>query len=207
MDKEKILEYVLNYGSDNTSWFGGNFEGGAYLQQVPSEIADFLFDFHDRHIYNYLEIGVASAGFTRLFTEFNNVDNVYLVDLFEHPSIEKAYINNIRNIKTRIKSLISYFGDSHSEEFIKWIEHINPGFDFIMIDGDHTYQGVIQDINLALRLISKDHFDKPAKILFHDFFACPDVQRAVNEFVSSKKIKFHSMYGGKLGLCLAEPVL
>lgn len=68
------------------------------------------------------------------------------------------------------KSLIQELGISTSiigfvgtfQQFIEQHPEIQPGF--IVIDGDHAYEGVVQDIQAAKRL---NH--QPAAIAFHDF--------------------------------------
>lgn len=51
-------------------------------------------------------------------------------------------------------------------------------FDLVFIDGDHTYQGVVQDAQGVLPFLTKD-----AYILFHDSFN-PDVDRGIRYFLA-----------------------
>lgn len=78
---EEILKHVLDAGSNAVWYFGGAFNGGYHLQQVPEEISQFLFDHQNLTINNYLEIGVCQGGLTRLMCDILNIRNVHLMDL------------------------------------------------------------------------------------------------------------------------------
>src|SRR4051812_6672014 len=94
---EEILEFVLNAGSDSVEVFGGNFKGGYELQQCPEEIRDFLYTYQGTPINNFLEIGVAAGGNTRIFCDFLPINNVYTMDLDVHPSINYEGNPNARS--------------------------------------------------------------------------------------------------------------
>lgn len=51
-------------------------------------------------------------------------------------------------------------------------------FDFVLIDGDHTYEGVLRDASGVLPLAAEG-----AYLLFHDSFF-PDVSQAIRDFVA-----------------------
>ena len=75
--REEILDIVLNAGSDSLEVFGGKFKGGYELQQCPGEISDFLLEYQNLEIENFLEIGVAAGGHTRIFCDFLKIKDVY----------------------------------------------------------------------------------------------------------------------------------
>jgi predicted O-methyltransferase YrrM len=165
--KDEILEFVLNAGSDSTEVFGGKFKGGYELQQCPEEITDFLMTYQGTEVNNFLEIGVAAGGNTRIFTDFLNIKDVYTMDLNEHPSINyegnpNARDNNFKNLKNS-GTLISFFGDSHSENARKWLENLNIKFDMVFIDGDHTENGIKLDTELVLPFLVDNAF-----VIYHD---------------------------------------
>ena len=66
---EEILNFVLNAGSNHLWVFGGKFQGGYELQQDPDEITAFLMDYQGKEIENFIEIGVAAGGNTRIFCD------------------------------------------------------------------------------------------------------------------------------------------
>lgn len=165
--KEEILQFVLEAGSDSVEVFGGNFKGGYELQQCPEEITDFLTTYQETSINNFLEIGVAAGGNTRIFTDFLKIKDVYTMDLNEHPSISydgnpNARTNNFKNLKNS-GVLKSFFGDSHSNEAKKWLEDLDIKFDMVFIDGDHTEYGIKLDTELVLPILNDN-----AYVIYHD---------------------------------------
>jgi hypothetical protein len=165
--KEEILQFVLNAGSDSVEVFGGNFKGGYELQQCPDEITNFLSTYQNTEVTNFLEIGVAAGGNTRIFCDFLNIKDVYIMDLNVHPSINyegnpNARDNNFNNLKNN-GDLKSFFGDSHSVEAMEWMKNLNVKFQMAFIDGDHTEQGIKLDTELVLPFL-----DDNAYIIYHD---------------------------------------
>ena len=165
--KEEILQFVLNAGSDSVEVFGGNFKGGYELQQCPDEITNFLATYQNIELTNFLEIGVAAGGNTRIFCDFLNIKDVYVMDLNVHPSISyegnpNARDNNFNNLKNN-GDLKSFFGDSHSVEAREWMENLNIKFQMAFIDGDHTEQGIKLDTELVLPFL-----DDNAYVIYHD---------------------------------------
>ena len=165
--KEEILEFVLSAGSDSTEVFGGRFKGGYELQQCPEEITGFLEKYQDLNISNFLEIGVAAGGNTRIFCDYLNIQNVHVMDLNEHPSISyagnpNARDNNFSQLKNK-GEFKSFYGDSHSEDAKKWLGDLTTKFQMVFIDGDHTENGIKLDTELVL-----PHLDDNAYVIYHD---------------------------------------
>jgi hypothetical protein len=164
---EEILEFVLNAGSNAIEVFDGKFDGGYELQQNPTEISNFLYDFQSKHIDNFLEIGVAAGGNTRIFTDFLNIHNICTMDLGVHPSINSkdnpnARDNNFAHFK-HSGELLSFIGDSHSLEANDWLKNLKILFDMVFIDGDHTETGIELDTKLVLPYLKED-----AYVIYHD---------------------------------------
>ena len=165
--KEEILDFVLNAGSDSVEVFGGNFKGGYELQQCPEEITEFLNTYQNTEIDNFLEIGVAAGGNTRIFTDFLKTLATFLFSDHPDPSISydgnpNARDNNFTHLKN-YGELKSFFGDSHSEEAKKWLESLNVKFQMVFIDGDHTEHGIKLDTELVLPFL-----DDNAYVIYHD---------------------------------------
>jgi len=165
--REEILDFVLNSGSDSLEVFGGKFKGGYELQQCPNEITDFLMEYQGLVIENFLEVGVAAGGNTRIFCDFLNIKDVYTIDLNEHPSINypenpKARDNNFKNLKNSGK-LESFYGDSHSDDANQWLKEKNLKFNMVFIDGDHTEHGILLDTKLVL-----PYLENNAYVIYHD---------------------------------------
>jgi len=54
-------------------------------------------------------------------------------------------------------------GDSHDEDVLNKVKEITPIYDLLMIDGDHTYEGVKKDFEIYVPLVKKGGL-----ILMHD---------------------------------------
>jgi len=156
---DNILDYVNSVGSNSLSVFGGSFEGGYQLQQVPEEISKMIFDLKKDNIKieNYCEIGAASHGLTRLMVDLFDIKSVVTIDLgLDWPGKE----NNINAIKEKT-SIHIINGDSHTFPFFN--NCFCPIFDFVVIDGDHSYEGVKNDYRNVVKYLKKD-----GHIMFHD---------------------------------------
>jgi cephalosporin hydroxylase len=182
--REEILDFVLNAGSDSLEVFGGKFKGGYELQQCPEEISDFLVEYQNIEIENFLEIGIAAGGNTRIFCDFLKIKDVYTIDLDEHPSISyennpKARDNNFMNLKNTGK-IENFYGDSHSSEAEEWLSAKGVKFDMVFIDGDHTEHGIKLDTELVL-----PHLNDNAYVIYHDTVVVDVGSKEFNEKLRS----------------------
>ena len=64
---------------------------------------------------------------------------------------------------------------------INWMGNV---FDFIYIDGNHTYESVLTDSHLALELLNKDG----GLIIWHDFNNVPAVKTALDTLITREPI-------------------
>jgi len=158
-----IYSYVLDVGSKHAGFFGAKYTGGYCLQQNPEEISRFLFDFKDLDIKNYLEIGCADGGVTRLLCDVLKIENVYTIDLgWKDGDNPNSYRDGIDNLKNSGKINI-FRGNSHSKEAEQFLEESGKQFDVIFIDADHTFEAVMRDTALAVK------YAKPNTIfVYHD---------------------------------------
>jgi cephalosporin hydroxylase len=165
--RDEILQFVLAAGSDSPEVFGGLFKGGYELQQCPDEITDFLHTYQDLEVKNFLEIGVAAGGNTRIFCDFLRVYDVYTMDLDVHPSIDYAGNPNARaNNFVKLKNtggIYHYYGDSHAPAANEWLKNTGVKFDMVFIDGDHTEEGIKLDTELVL-----PYLEDNAYVIYHD---------------------------------------
>lgn len=69
----------------------------------------------------------------------------------------------------------------------KAVEAAGGKFDFVLIDGDHTYKGVLRDARGVL-----PHVTNNAYLLFHDSFF-KDVARGLNQFADENAFKLVDM--------------
>ena len=77
-----------------------------------------------------------------------------------------------------------YIGDSHTISCLDHMKKWQGLFDFIFIDGDHSYEGVKTDIKLAKILAAPN-----ALLAFHDTTQVPGVWQAYKEALDNGTMK------------------
>jgi cephalosporin hydroxylase len=174
-----LVETIRALGTDSRAIFGEDyyFEGGFRLQQRTNEIAALCMYLSDRAPQGaYLEIGTANGGTCRLLQQRLSFSQVLSVDDGRHPG--GVNLTNVAN-------LFHFTGDSHSPEAAAFIgTTLRAPLAVALIDGDHTYKGVLQDTHLVLR------FATPGTLLvYHDIAG--DAHRGVRR---------HWMLGAATGL-------
>ena len=167
------IKEVEAMGSDSIAVFGGTFEGGINLQQVPDEIVPCINDIiKSKHkIENFLEIGSAAGGTSFLFDRVFDLENIVIVDDNRHPKHELRS-DNLKNVKAKVSE---YINDSKYHGSINFVKNLSIKFDVILIDGDHSHDGVVSDINNYSQFLSDDGF-----LILHDTVACLGVKQAFN---------------------------
>ena len=184
---EEIERFVIDAGSDSVQVFGGNFEGGSQIQQVPDEISRCLFDILSsrKKIGAYLEIGAAAGGTTFLMNHFLKPEKIVLIDDNMHPK------HHIRPYILRDVKYSEVVGNSHSEGALSAIKNMSVMFDLILIDGDHSYAGCKNDAENFARFLNDGGF-----LMFHDSYCteCWGVHQVVEEFKNNKDFLFVGEY-------------
>lgn len=158
---------------------------------------------------NYLEIGVFNGdslqGLARAypnraiygvdpFIEDGNTEHTTGVKRNESMPVQKA--NTLNNIQgyTNIKlyeQTSRAFSDALSDALVKELD-----IGYVLIDGSHHYEDVIEDVHMAMRLIG----NKPGAIVFDDV-NLPGVGPAYQEF----KQLYSGLYGPAIDIYPAEP--
>lgn len=124
------------------------------IEQKPEEYKQLLelLDNNWKHGYA-LEIGSnyggTTAGFCRLFKK------VITIDI--------AYNPNFDRLKAKYPGYSYIIGDSTSNNVVDLIKSLGIKFDFIFIDGDHSYEGVKNDYEKFKQFLADDGF-----MGFHD---------------------------------------
>ncbi|HLG90823.1 MAG TPA: class I SAM-dependent methyltransferase [Candidatus Saccharimonadales bacterium] len=178
---EEILEYVKKCGS-SVQYDAAPY----YIQQVPEEISALLHELAKAdHYSNFMEIGSAAGGTSRLFNDFFHFRNMVVLD-------NNAY--NQKAVRIRKQQLaglpvMEFNGDSQSVEANNFVRDLNIEFDILFIDGDHSYNGVRNDYYNHLEFVKKGGF-----LIFHDSVSFPEVGRFVNELKHDSRLTFIDQY-------------
>lgn len=198
----QLQKEVRLAGTDNLPFFANDyaFEGGLSLQQNPDEFAALCALLEERKPHaTYVEIGSASGGACLFLHRKLGFSQVLSLDDGRHPRATEQPANF-----QEIIGLNQYVGDSHTDAATRFLAtHVGPdGIQVAFIDGDHSYEGVMQDILLI------KPFCKPGTlIVFHDIVAVPDVKEAWLNGQRLKLFKPIAEYVGQnlpLGIGVAE---
>jgi cephalosporin hydroxylase len=146
-----------------------------------------------------LEIGTASGGTVRLVQTRLRSEQVLSLDDGRHPDahLQDAHLGAIPNIAR-------YSGDSHASAARDFIaSNLSLPLGIAVIDGDHSYDGVLSDTRLVLS------FAQPGTLLvYHDTVAVPDVRhhwrKAAATGLFAPVAHFVDDRPGALGIGVAE---
>lgn len=198
---EEIRQFIIDAGSDNLAVFGGSYEGGIHIQQVPDELAPCIHKMmvSGESIGSLLEIGAAAGGTTFVLDHFFGPGTIVLIDDNKHPK------HTLRPDILKDVSREELIGSSRNRDIIA---RAKGPFDLILIDGDHSYQGVKEDVDNYLPKLRKGGF-----LLLHDSatrqWGC-DVPLVVEELKQGMKVLLIEEYvshdGPKCGLALFRKV-
>lgn len=141
------------------------------LIQNPIEILEFSKFYYELKCKNVLEIGTFFGGTFYLLCKLSDESGkkISLDYPFSGTPGGESVIQNhdmiISNLKKFGRNVEVLTMDSHSPETLKYIENImgDQEFDFIFIDGDHSYDGVKQDFEMYKHLLKDGGY-----IGFHD---------------------------------------
>lgn len=190
MTKEEIRQYIFEKASNSLLLEDGMCGKGYLVQQHIDELTSMLDMLQNHKIEHYLEIGVDTLGLTRIINEILKVESIYTMDI--NPYVHKE------NAETLVENaqLNMYVGDTKSEHAPKWLKDQKVKFDFVFIDGDHTYEGVKNDFELCL-----PHLAANAIVGFHDIKSSEGVKKFYEELKKDSRIKFKEEYTqGRTGI-------
>ncbi|MGI8654646.1 MAG: class I SAM-dependent methyltransferase [Pyrinomonadaceae bacterium] len=187
---DRLRDSIRQSGTDSLSHFGNEYthEGGLSLQQNPDEFASLCLYLKEHRPYtNYMEIGSASGGTCLVLCREVGFTNIISVDDGSHPRApeQKKNFSQLPNFK-------QFLGDSHSAAAKSFLEsNLEGKLDVAFIDGDHSYEGVWQDVELTLP------FCRPGTlVIFHDTIACDGVQKTWQRCAEEKLLKPLAEYIG-----------
>lgn len=202
-DFDQLRARVRASGTDSLSHFGNGYthEGGLFLQQNPDEFAALALFLRERGPHtNYMEIGSASGGACLFLSREVGFRRVLSLDDGQHPRAV-AQSENF----AQVPNFKQFLGDSHSEAARSFLEeNVEGKLDVAFIDGDHSYEGVWQDIQLA-----RPFCRRGALMILHDTIACEGVKRSWHQCAEEGILKPLAEFIGAdkpLGIAVGETI-
>jgi hypothetical protein len=133
------------------------------------------------------EIGVWVGEYSKIILEVVKPKKLFLVDVWGHISLsynDHLMADNIEQEK-RFQQVAKQFLDKDNVYLIRTTSNNMPEifpenfFDWIYIDGDHSYEGCKLDLNISKKIVKENGY-----ILGHDYnYKFQGVVDSVNEFV------------------------
>lgn len=191
--KKITIQEIEMMGSDSQLVFGGTFEGGIHLQQIPDEIAPCLNDIlkSGYPVKNFLEIGAAAGGSTWLFNHVFKPENIVVID----DNCHKKHIFRPAIIESMKCNVREFIGKSQLPEAVDFVKKLKLKFDIILIDGGHSYATVSSDINNYVPFLNDGGFLLLHDIRIFEFFG-PGI--VFNELKNSGIYEYAKEYVSKL---------
>lgn len=149
-------------------------------------IYDVLCSYNKSNVVNYVEIGCYGGGSACLALQRPNT-NVISIDLGD-PIPKDIVIENTTKLNIHNNKYTYLQGNSQTYEMVSRLKQEIDGIDLLFIDGDHFYQGVINDFMLYNDLVNPAGY-----ILFDDYNdkeCSPEVKFAVDDIIKSHTDKF-----------------
>ena len=139
----------------------------------------------------YLEIGCYAGGSSSLVSSHWKKTRCFSVDIGYNKDLPEGYLRsaerNVSKFKNPISSFVLIEGDSHADEIVNTtrekIEESEGSLDILFIDGDHLYDGVMQDFLNYSTLIKSGGY-----VIFDDYLDwiySPHVKHAVDNIVNN----------------------
>jgi hypothetical protein len=144
-----------------------------------------LYDICDSFNHNeikYLEIGSYAGGSASLVSSNEKVKNVYSVDLGT-PINKEIPIKNVNNFKNKNCEYLYFQGSSFDQNTIDVVKSTVGKVDILFIDGDHSYNGVLNDFKNYSDMVKNGGY-----IVFDDYMDniySPEVKGAVDYIISN----------------------
>ncbi|MFL5843419.1 MAG: class I SAM-dependent methyltransferase [Solirubrobacteraceae bacterium] len=179
-----LFDRVCAAGTDDKWWFGRAYElvGGLALLQNPEEITALCLLLR-RHAprETYLEIGSAGGGTCRFLHQEVGLGRVLSIDDGAHPRAAEQDANF-----AAVGDVTRFVGDSHGPDAAAFLAEHVPGrdLDIAFVDGDHSWRGVRQDVELVLP------YCRPgALLILHDTRECTGVEATWLELAARRRIE------------------
>lgn len=147
-------------------------------------------------LVNYVEIGCYAGGSACLMIQRPNT-NVVSIDLGSpiSPNIVKRNVDKFNKLNNSYTYLQ---GNSQTSEMVNRLTNLIDSIDILFIDGDHSYQGVLNDFSLYYNLVRQGGY-----IIFDDyadFKYSPQVKIAVDYILENfNGFEIIGVFGNEFG--------
>lgn len=156
-----------------------NFAHSGFIRQCPWE-AETLYHLAKRSSEGIVEIGRFNGGSTLLLATANTTVPIYSIDIDPQDDQLAKQLMTDNNVGSNVTLLV---GDSRSNDLKSTIQ----AFDFIFIDGDHSYEGCTADIMNWF-----DRLSSGGIVAFHDCYSSETnaVYESVVDFSRHHNVSF-----------------
>lgn len=159
------------------------------MQQVPDELAALTLILRARRGGRYLEIGSASGGTARWLHEHVGFQRMFSIDDGGHHRYPEL-VENFSSLPMKHVKLDSHADDARAK-LRQWSPSPEETFDVVFIDGDHSEDGVWQDVELT-----RPFWSPTAFVILHDIVACDGVAAAWERGVAENQwVRFAEFIG------------
>lgn len=193
--QEDIKQAVIEAGSDDSNHFSfPEKEDGLHLQQDPEEYSAFVHyamtSLQPPELA--LDIGIASGGQTKFLRDYFPIKKTLIIDIGDHHKH-----HHWQRIKPMVKTdiVMEKITDSHSAEAREALLPYKGQIDFAFIDGDHTYVGLTQDVDLFREVA------KPGAIfVLHDTTCVKDCAKVMEDLLKDPAVERLKNFDNKFGI-------
>lgn len=154
----------------------------------------------------YGEIG-SHAGRSAFFAASSSEEYQTEIYCFDYPNAgwggqfgTQFFLEKSLNLTAKNRHKI-YYGDSHSELIKKEIVNNGP-YDIFLIDGDHSFQGMVEDFESVYHTINNNGL-----ILIDDLYHHPELNMAFDTLIQIYKIKIYQKYFNLSDITNSYPLL
>ncbi len=139
-----------------------------------------------------LDIGIASGGQTKFLRDFYQTKKLLVLDDGNHPTH-----SHWQRIKPTVKAdiIMEKITDSHSEEAREALLSYKGQIDFAFIDGDHSYKGLTQDVDLF-----KEVGKEGATFILHDTKVVKDCAKVMADLLKDDAVELLKNFDKMLGI-------
>lgn len=136
---------------------------------------------------------LVDAWSTTVYEEGTEFDTADYYKRYRHIAKGKRKEHFVKMYDDVYESVVERFKNSpvtiHRMSSKQFFEQNTETFDWVYVDGDHSYEGCLYDLEESLKIVNKD-----GMIFGDDYTNKEKVKQAVDEFVSKHNLEFNNFY-------------